>query len=215
MAKTRSGIIGNLKGNIAGVNGGVVKSQCYLRSRWSSQSKENSPSKQHRIGNFIAMANVWKFFADPFLRFLWYNTYNPAIAYHKFMKLNVPLLGEADEDTFVQFEPFLGPLSPPTITRAQFKPPAGIKVFYTSPSLITTQSDLTDTIVCMMFDVGRSIFFMASVNVDRTNNSFTVAPELSALEANIVIKIGFTPFRSAFNMSPTSKHVLVPTVTTD
>jgi hypothetical protein len=208
MAKIRSGIIGNIKGNIAGVNGGVVKSRCYLRKRWFDQGPENSSSKQDRINGFVDMANVWKFLADPFLRLLWYQTFDPAIAYHKFMKLNVPLRFLDFRKAFTQFEPFLGPLSPPTIISAVQGPPSLVTVSYASPQLITTQSHVTDTIVVVLVNKNGDKFFSSSVDANRNGGSFSISPNFANQDFPAMLNVGFTPFRAATNMSPTAKKAV-------
>jgi len=58
MAKIKSGIVGNLKGNIAEINGGVIHSKGYIRSRFRSKSVPGTIKQQQHQAKFSTLS-VW------------------------------------------------------------------------------------------------------------------------------------------------------------
>lgn len=215
MAKTRSGIIGNLKGNIGNVQGAVNNGTGVIRSRNRIMKGSNSLLKENRILDFNIMARVWKVFADRFIRELWYNVFGSVHGYHRFMSLNIPLSNPEDGFPYLEFEPFDGPLTPPVIVSAFFNPPDGITITYTSPSLITIQSKLTDSLVCIIFNGSLSIIFTSIVTGSRFGGTFTVAPEFLDTDQEIYVKLAFAPKLTVNSMSPTASIVVPPAFSDD
>lgn len=205
MGKIRSGITGNIKGDIGNLNGFELSGIGNLRARWSSQKVPNTRLKQSRITKFTKMANVWKLIADPFLREFWYDTHGQARSYHMFLSLNIQFAGSLLSNSLILFEPFLGPLSPPTITDVTAGISQSIRVDYTSPQLLTIQSDRSDTIIFMFFNITKSTTFFKTSTQNRGQTSFVGAPGFFDTGDEIAIKIGFTPNGATSSMSPTAK----------
>jgi hypothetical protein len=177
MARLRSGILGNIRGKVAGVVGSQWKDKNYLRE-YIKPANPNTAAQQAQRLKMSIMVAFCKTLVGPIFNAYTDKFYKSMSGFNHFIKANIALA--ADPIPYANLLFTEGKLSPVTALAVEYTTGTGGLVFTWTKNLGNNGAD-TDKVFWAIYDSDSSLWYFADGEVDRSTetDSQTIAAGLT------------------------------------